>query len=165
MRLVETTSAQSAQPQSGVTAITGEDLRAAYLTAPMMHYFRKKLAEVADDDLLARIEEALKYLAISRYCRSAIPVTREIDDIWHYWILQTQEYEQLCRVLPGGDEGLSRRLDNMSAGAGKIGAYVGRTAFGAANDSAIACRKGCPAAGAAAIDTEHEIHTISPRGG
>ncbi len=122
MRLVETTSAQSAQPQSGVTAITGEDLRAAYLTAPMMHYFRKKLAEVADDDLLARIEEALKYLAISRYCRSAIPVTREIDDIWHYWILQTQEYEQLCRVLPGGEFIHHSSNDYLEYGDPEIGA-------------------------------------------
>jgi len=53
----------------------------------------------------------------------------------------------------------------MGARAGEIGADVGGAAFGTANDLAIACRKGCPAAGAAAIDTEHEIHAISPRGG
>jgi hypothetical protein len=83
--------------------ITGKDLRAAYLAPPMLHYFRKKLAEIAEDELLARIEEALKFLAISQYCKSAIPVTREIDEIWHYWILQTAQYEQLCLALPGSE--------------------------------------------------------------
>jgi hypothetical protein len=121
-RLAETTSAQFSPPQSGVMTISGENLRAAYLTAPMMHYFRKKLAEVAEDELLARIEEALKYLAISQYCKSAIPVTREIDDIWHYWILQTQEYEQLCRALPGGEFIHHSSNDYLEYGDPEIGA-------------------------------------------
>ena len=76
------------------------------------------------------------------------------------WCLRDQ-----VRILPGGDEGLPCRLDDVGASAGEIGADVGGAAFGAADDSAIACRKGCPAAGAAAIDTEHEIHAISPPGG
>jgi hypothetical protein len=82
--------------------ITGNDLRAAYLTPPMLHYFRKKLLDISEDELLIRIEETLKFLTIAHFSSSAIPVIREIDDIWHYWILQTQEYEELCRVLPSG---------------------------------------------------------------
>jgi len=83
-------------------AITEQDLRIAYLTSPMLQYFRKKLPEVAEDELLVRIEEALKFLAIVQCCTSPIPVVKEIDEIWHFWILQTQEYEQLCQALPGG---------------------------------------------------------------
>ena len=30
-----------------------------------------------------------------------IPVSDEIDDIWHEYIVQTREYEQLCKDLPG----------------------------------------------------------------
>jgi hypothetical protein len=84
-------------------AITEEELRVAYLTPPMLQYFRKKLPEVAEDELLIRIEETLKFMAIARYCTGPIPVVIEIDEIWHYWILQTQEYEQLCQALPGGE--------------------------------------------------------------
>ena len=69
------------------------------------------------------------------------------------------------RILPGGDEGLPRRLDDVGPGAGEIGADVGGAALGAADDGAVRRRKGRPAAGAAAIDTEHEIHAISPPGG
>jgi hypothetical protein len=83
--------------------LSGEDLRAVYLPPSMLHYFHRKLPDLSEDELLARVEEALKFLAIARFCTSAIPVTKEIDDIWHYWILQTQEYEALCRALPGGE--------------------------------------------------------------
>ena len=83
--------------------ISGEDLRAVYLPPPMLHYFRRKLSDLCEEELLARVEEALKFLTIARFCTSAIPVTKEIDDVWHYWILQTQQYEALCRALPGGE--------------------------------------------------------------
>lgn len=83
--------------------ISGEDLRAAHLPQAMLHYFRRKLPQVSESELLVRIEETLKFLMTSRFCTSSIPVTQEIDDVWHYWILQTQEYETLCRALPGGD--------------------------------------------------------------
>lgn len=83
--------------------ITGNDLRAAYLTSPMLYYFRKKLPDISEKELLIRIEETLKFLTIAHFSSSAIPVVREIDDVWHYWILQTQEYEDLCRALPSGE--------------------------------------------------------------
>lgn len=82
--------------------ITGDQLRGAYLSAPMLHYFRKKLWLLGEAELRARIEETLKFLAIANYCSGAIPVSRDIDEVWHYWILQTQEYEALCSSLPGG---------------------------------------------------------------
>lgn len=81
--------------------ITNQQLCAAYLSAPMRHYFKKKFSHLPEAELHARIEETLKFLAIATYCSGAIPVSREIDDIWHYWILQTQEYQELCLSLQG----------------------------------------------------------------
>jgi hypothetical protein len=69
----------------------------------MLHYFRRKFPSLPELELHTRIEETLKFLAIAKYCSGAIPVSREIDDVWHYWILQTQEYKTLCCCLAGGE--------------------------------------------------------------
>jgi hypothetical protein len=82
--------------------ITNQQLCDAYLSVPMFYYFQKKFAQLSESELRARIEETLKFLAIATYCSGAIPVSREIDEIWHYWILQTQEYQALCLSLQGG---------------------------------------------------------------
>lgn len=84
-------------------AITGRQLRETLLGPAMLHYFGKKLPDLAPAELEARVEETLKFLAIARFCSGPIPVTREIDDVWHYWILQTEEYQRLCAALPGGE--------------------------------------------------------------
>jgi hypothetical protein len=93
--------------RQGPVAVTGrttdQQLRAAFLDPAMLGYFRRKLPELTEPELLARVEEALKFLFIAHECRGPIPVTGEIDDIWHYWILQTQEYARLCRLLPAGE--------------------------------------------------------------
>lgn len=81
---------------------TGRQLCDAYLSPAMLHYFRKKILHLTDAELQARIEELLKFLGIATFCSGAIPVSRDIDEVWHYWILQTQEYEALCSSLPGG---------------------------------------------------------------
>jgi hypothetical protein len=65
-------------------------------------YFAKKLPALDRMELGIRIEETLKFLNIATYCHGNIPVTREIDEIWHLWILETNEYERLCRALQGG---------------------------------------------------------------
>lgn len=80
--------------------MTNDQLVSAFLDPPMLHYFRCKFANLQADDLRARIEETLKFLFISHECTGAIPVNREIDDIWHAWILQTREYASLCERLP-----------------------------------------------------------------
>jgi hypothetical protein len=82
--------------------ISGPQLREAFLDAPMWHYFKCKLRDVEEAELLLRIEETLKFLFIAGECTGSIPVSREIDDVWHLWILQTQEYMRLCEQLPQG---------------------------------------------------------------
>ena len=75
-------------------------LSPALLDAPMSHYFQRKFPDLSGDELALRIEEALRFLFISHECTGAIPVSKDIDDIWHAWILQTQEYMSLCEKLP-----------------------------------------------------------------
>jgi hypothetical protein len=80
--------------------MTNDQLGMAFLDAPMLHYFRCKFANLRADELQARIEETLKFLFISHQCTGAIPVNRDIDAIWHAWILETREYSTLCGRLP-----------------------------------------------------------------
>lgn len=82
-------------------AISNECLLAAFLPPRMACYFAKKLPALDAAERRIRIEETLKFLNIAVYCRGNIPVTRDIDDIWHLWILETQEYERLCGLLQG----------------------------------------------------------------
>lgn len=64
------------------------------------------LESVFDQDIsnerTIKIEEYLKFIYISS-CKEHgfIPLTKEIDEIWHEYILQTKEYEKLCMSLPG----------------------------------------------------------------
>lgn len=82
--------------------ISGSELRKELLEPGIEYYLRAKLPDVSLDELHARIEETLRFLYLSSECVGDIPVTREIDDMWHLLILQTAEYERLCKRLPGG---------------------------------------------------------------
>ena len=82
-------------------AISNQQLRHAFLTPPMECYFARKLPALDRTELGIRVEETLKFLNIATYCRGNIPVSKEIDEIWHLWILETYEYERLCRALQG----------------------------------------------------------------
>ena len=83
--------------------ISNQTLLAIFLDEPMFRYFRIKIPHLSNAELFLRIEETLKFLTIADQCTGAIPVSREIDEIWHYWILQTQEYMNLCKLLPTGE--------------------------------------------------------------
>jgi hypothetical protein len=82
--------------------ITNQELRDAFLSPQMNFYFERKLAPLPSNEVGIRIEEALKYLNMAVHCSGEIPVSREIDDVWHYWIIETVEYERLCLKLHGG---------------------------------------------------------------
>jgi hypothetical protein len=85
------------------TAISNGQLTEALLSPQMECYFRNKLPGVPAAELLIRIQEALKFLNLATYCEGNIPVSQEIDDIWHLWILETKEYAKLCASLEGGE--------------------------------------------------------------
>ena len=80
--------------------MNNDQLLTAFLDPPILHYFQCKFTELRADELQARIEEALKFLFISHECTGPIPVSKDIDAIWHAWILQTLEYSKLCERLP-----------------------------------------------------------------
>lgn len=81
--------------------ITNEQLRETFLSANMKYYFDRKLAPLSSDEVNVRIEELLKYLNMAAHSHGGIPFSDEIDDVWHYWILQTKEYATLCNKLQG----------------------------------------------------------------
>jgi hypothetical protein len=81
--------------------ITNEQLTDTFLTPQMRYYFETKLAPVPADEVSRRVEETLKFLNMATYFHGNIPVTKEIDDVWHYWILETREYSRLCSRLQG----------------------------------------------------------------
>jgi hypothetical protein len=82
--------------------ITNAQLRETFVSAALKHYFDKKLAPLAGDEVDARVEETLKFLNMAAYITGNIPVSQEIDEVWHYWILQTEQYRDLCAKLNGG---------------------------------------------------------------
>lgn len=58
--------------------------------------------EVEREQLEVRIAEFLKFMFLrSKYGGGFIPLSGEVDDIWHEFILQTREYALFCEALPG----------------------------------------------------------------
>jgi hypothetical protein len=82
--------------------ITNRQLREAFLEPQMQFYFERKLAPLPTDEVLALVEEALKFLNMAHHCYGDVPVSSEVDEVWHLWILETVEYDRLCSRLAGG---------------------------------------------------------------
>jgi hypothetical protein len=62
----------------------------------------KKNLLYPEDELDFRLNEFLKYIYLcSKYGGGFIPLKKEVDEIWHEFILQTKEYFDLCDRLPG----------------------------------------------------------------
>ncbi len=72
-------------------------------TSPqMLPYLRKKLASWDEAYFELHLNEFLKFMYLrSLYGRGFIPVVKDVDEIWHLFILQTVEYEKFCFALPG----------------------------------------------------------------
>lgn len=76
------------------------------LYAEVVEYFTGKTGEPAGY-VERQTLECLRYLYLvsahsDELAGLFLPVEQEIDEIWHYLILQTQEYREFCRRLPGG---------------------------------------------------------------
>ena len=82
--------------------ITNSRLRELFVSPQLRFYFDKKLAPLNRSEIDLQLEETLKFLNMATYISGNIPVSKEIDEVWHYWILETQEYQRLCLKLPGG---------------------------------------------------------------
>lgn len=85
---------------SKTNIISNQVLLDFYMPDPMLRYFRKKIPK--DDDTLLKLKlcEFLKFFLLCDLTEGPIPVSQEIDDIWHFWILQTKQYQELVEKLP-----------------------------------------------------------------
>lgn len=81
------------------------------LLGPALHAetvrYAVAMADVEESYARRQVTECLRYLyLVSTYPDQLgglfLPVEQEIDEIWHYLILQTREYRELCARLPGG---------------------------------------------------------------
>ena len=81
--------------------ISDQEIFETFVTPQMMSYFRAKMPDTSHETIFRRACELLKYLILVQFSPGRILFGREIDDMWHYWILQTQQYARLCEKLPG----------------------------------------------------------------
>lgn len=74
-----------------------------FVTPNLLVYFARKFPGLDQAALELRLSELLKFLILVRDFPGNIIFGKEIDEFWHFWIMQTREYEVLCAQLPGGD--------------------------------------------------------------
>jgi hypothetical protein len=68
----------------------------------MLDHLFKTLSDVDVHEFKIQIQEFLKFMILFSTKKGGfIPVSKEIDHIWHEYILQTKEYLQLCMDCPG----------------------------------------------------------------
>ncbi|GAA3150636.1 hypothetical protein GCM10010466_47220 [Planomonospora alba] len=73
-----------------------------FLTPRMRELFAEDFPERSPQELEIQIEECLKFLYIASMSDGVfIPLTKEVDEIWHEMILQTKFYQQLCSSRSG----------------------------------------------------------------
>jgi hypothetical protein len=81
--------------------ISDQELLESFVSAAMLKYFQAKMPDLDPDVLVRRVCELLKYLILVRFSPGRILFGKDVDDVWHYWILQTRQYSELCEKLPG----------------------------------------------------------------
>jgi len=95
-------SVKPTEPADRPVVISDQELLEKFVTPPLMGYFRAKLPTLKLEILKRHLCELLKYLVLVRFAPGRILFAKEIDELWHYWILQTRQYAELCSRLPGG---------------------------------------------------------------
>lgn len=69
---------------------------------PIVNHLSKTFSALPEKAFLIRCEECLKFLYLRSVSgRGFIPLSGEVDEIWHAFILQTQAYADFCEALPG----------------------------------------------------------------
>ena len=80
--------------------LSGDDLLAL-----SRYHFHKKIGDKLPVFEI-KYQECLRYLYLlskyqSQLGQTFMPLVGEVDDIWHFLIIQTREYQRLCMSLPG----------------------------------------------------------------
>jgi hypothetical protein len=83
--------------------VTDQELLGRHLSPEMAEYFARKFAGLDADELHRRVAECLKGLTLMHLLPGDIPFSEEIDAVWHYWLLETAEYAELCLRITGGE--------------------------------------------------------------
>ncbi|GAA1935972.1 hypothetical protein GCM10009837_72350 [Streptomyces durmitorensis] len=105
---MHTTAAPASSEASAETAPTAHELLGSALHDEVVAHFAAKPGAPAASVVTHQVRECLRYLyLVSRHPDRLgglfLPVEQDIDEIWHYLILQTREYRDLCEQrLPGG---------------------------------------------------------------
>ncbi|MEV0124056.1 hypothetical protein AB0I16_21430 [Streptomyces sp. NPDC050703] len=90
------------------TAPTAEELLGDDLHTEVVGHFAARPGAPDTAFVAVQVRECLRYLyLVSRHPDRLgglfLPVEQDIDEIWHYLVLQTREYRELCEErLPGG---------------------------------------------------------------
>ncbi|WP_435058223.1 hypothetical protein [Streptomyces sp. bgisy060] len=103
-----TSAAHAPSDRAADQAPTAEELLGPALHEEVVRHFTAEPDAPSATIVRHQIRECLRYLyLVSRHPDRLgglfLPVEQNIDEIWHYLILQTREYLDLCeRRLPGG---------------------------------------------------------------
>lgn len=74
-------------------------LATRYLPEPYYYYLVEK-SKLPLEEVAILIEECLKMLILLPYTKWFIPVSSQVDEIWHLMLLETKSYQDLCLSLP-----------------------------------------------------------------
>jgi hypothetical protein len=75
-------------------------LRDFLMNDQIVRHLEAKAASLSPISFWLRLDECLKFLLLSAKIGSGpVPMSREIDDIWHAYILETREYALLCERI------------------------------------------------------------------
>ncbi|GAA1869823.1 hypothetical protein [Asanoa iriomotensis] len=79
-----------------------ESLTESLISARMWDLLREEFPDRSPAALGVQVEECLRFLSIASEVGGCfIPLSKEIDEIWHALVVQTRSYAQLCERLPG----------------------------------------------------------------
>ncbi|HWU05330.1 MAG TPA: hypothetical protein VN520_02820 [Streptomyces sp.] len=103
-----TSAARTPADSTAERAPTAEELLGPALHKEVVRHFTAEPDAPPASVVRHQVRECLRYLyLVSRHPDRLgglfLPVEQDIDEIWHYLILQTREYRDLCEQrLPGG---------------------------------------------------------------
>jgi hypothetical protein len=72
-----------------------------FVSPQMRIYYSKKCPSLSQNEIETQLCEMLKFLILVEHFPGNIIFGKEIDDMWHLWIMQTVQYAELCQKLPG----------------------------------------------------------------
>lgn len=80
-----------------------KNLIETYVSKHMLKVYRKSFDQWDSEKQETALEEFLKFAILASYFGNIfIPCTRDIDQIWHKFILETRDYFAFCdRIKPG----------------------------------------------------------------